>query len=113
MGDPHPLPVTLSPPYVAVIFTSRRTTSFEDEYVAMAERMEKLAEQQPGYLGLEAARGEDRIGVTISYWRDRESARAWKNVAEHLGAQQLGRTHFYEWYRVRIALVSEDWGHDC
>lgn len=112
MGDPQPLPPSLSPPYVAVIFTSLRTTTSDDEYRTMAERMEKLAAQQPGYLGLESARGGDRVGVTISYWRDRESARAWKNVAEHQGAQRLGRSQFYEWYRVRIAVVSEDWGHD-
>jgi len=32
----------------------------------MARKMEELAQQQPGYLGIESAR--DKIGITVSYW---------------------------------------------
>jgi hypothetical protein len=37
------------PPYYAVIFTSRRTHG-DSDYVATAERMLKLAADQPGFL---------------------------------------------------------------
>ncbi|SDT57525.1 antibiotic biosynthesis monooxygenase family protein [Actinoplanes derwentensis] len=98
---------TPEPPYVAVIFTSVRTDG-DQGYAAMATRMDELARDQPGYLGIEAAR--DDVGVTVSYWADQESARAWKQVAAHLVAQQRGREVWYRDYRVRVATVERDYG---
>ena len=100
------------PPYYAVIFTStRRDPSPDDGYGEMAARMERLAEEQPGYLGLEAAREGDGLGVTISYWADRAAATAWKQVAEHRAAQALGRARWYGSYALRICRVeaARDW----
>lgn len=101
------LATTPKPPYYAVIFTSLRTER-DAGYGAMAERMGALAAQQPGYLGIESAR--DALGITVSYWRDLESIRAWKADAEHLHAQQTGRSSWYSDYRVRIARVERDYG---
>ena len=98
---------TPAPPYVAVIFTSVRTDG-DDGYAAMAATMERLAREQPGYLGIEAAR-ED-VGITVSYWRDEASAKAWKEVGAHLVAQRRGREVWYRDYRVRIAHVTRDYG---
>lgn len=97
---------TPQPPYYAVIFTSLRTEG-DQGYAAMAERMAALAAQQPGYLGAESAR--DGVGITVSYWRDLESIRAWKAHSEHLLAQQTGRSQWYADYRVRIARVERDY----
>ena len=97
---------TPSPPYVAVIFSSIRTPG-DNGYGVMAARMAELAAREPGYLGVESAR-ED-IGITVSYWRDEESARAWKQVATHLVAQRRGRDVWYRDYRVRIATVTRDY----
>lgn len=99
---------TPEPPYTAVIFTSLRTAG-DNGYAATAASMEALASQQPGYLGIEAAR--DGLGVTVSYWRDEASARAWKRVAAHLVAQQRGREEWYADYRVRIATVRREYGN--
>jgi heme-degrading monooxygenase HmoA len=101
---------TPDPPYVAVIFTSQRTTDHEDEYEAMAARMDELARQQPGFLGADSARGPDRIGITVAYYKTAADARAWKANVEHAGAQRLGRERFYEMYRVRIATVEREYG---
>jgi heme-degrading monooxygenase HmoA len=98
---------TPEPPYVAVIFTSVRTDG-DAGYAAMSERMTALAAEQPGYLGIEAAR--DRVGITVSYWADEATAGAWKQVAEHLVAQRLGRDVWYADYRVRIAVVQREYG---
>jgi heme-degrading monooxygenase HmoA len=98
---------TPAPPYYAVIFTSLRTDG-DDGYAAMAVAMAELAAAQPGYLGFESAR-ED-IGITVSYWRDRESIIAWKKNVDHLAAQKLGHERWYKSYRVRIALVERDYG---
>ncbi len=99
-------------PYYAVIFSSERTSAEPDEYAAMAERMIELARQQPGFLGVESARGRDGAGITVSYWRDRESIKAWKDVAEHQTAQQLGREKWYRNFKVRICRVEDEYSLD-
>lgn len=80
--------VTPEPPYVAVIFTSRRTPD-DNGYASTAAAMLGLAQEQPGYLGVESVREND--GITVSYWQDETAARSWKDVAEHLVAQRQGR----------------------
>ena len=94
--------------YTAVIFTSMRTPSFEDEYAEVARRMEEMARAQPGFLGVESVRGTDRVGITVSYWSSVDDARTWKNVAEHRYAQELGRDKFYAWYKLRIAQIVDE-----
>jgi heme-degrading monooxygenase HmoA len=103
---------TPAPPYTAVIFTSLRTEEDDDGYAAMATAMDEQARLQPGYLGIESARGADGLGITVSYWRTADDARAWKRVAEHAGAQRLGRERWYRAYRVRVAEVSRAYGAD-
>ncbi len=97
---------TPKPPYYAVIFTSIRT-EVEEGYAAMAQQMVELAKQQPGYLGHESAR--EQIGITISYWQSVEAIKNWKQVSEHLIAQQLGREKWYSYYKTRICLVERDY----
>lgn len=98
---------TPKPPYYAVIFTSTRTEG-DNGYSEMADRMLALAMQQPGFLGVESAR-ED-VGITVSYWADIASIKDWKANTEHLTAQQKGRKHWYEEFKVRISKVERDYG---
>ena len=96
----------LPPGAVAVIFHSVRRDVDDEGYTEMAERMELLAAQQPGYLGVRSVRDpQTREGITVSYWRDDASARAWKAVAEHLVAQRRGREEWYAEYDVIVAEV--------
>ncbi|HMO61942.1 MAG TPA: antibiotic biosynthesis monooxygenase [Ferruginibacter sp.] len=94
------------PPYYAVIFTSVRTPA-ENDYAAMANRMAELAAAQPGFLGFESARNE--VGITVSYWESLEAIRNWKQHAEHLVAQEKGRSLFYSSYKTRICRVERDY----
>jgi len=91
--------------YFAVIFTVQRSLSGDDIYDITADRMVLLARRQPGFLGVESVRGDDGIGITVSYWVDRDAIANWRQQAEHLAAQALGRQEFYDWYRVRVAEV--------
>ncbi|OYU44054.1 MAG: antibiotic biosynthesis monooxygenase [Burkholderiales bacterium PBB4] len=101
-----PIAHTPAPPYYAVIFTSLRTPG-DAGYAAMSERMVALAKIQPGFLGLESAREE--VGITVSYWTDLESIRAWKANAEHLQAQALGHQEWYSAFTTRIAKVERQY----
>lgn len=93
-------------PYYAVIFTSLRT-AVDEGYGDMADKMVALAAQQPGFLGVESAR--EGVGITVSYWADLESIRAWKANAEHRVAQQLGHAMWYAAFKTRIARVERDY----
>ena len=100
---------TPKPPYYAVIFSSVNTENVED-YSEMANRMVELASQQPGFLGVESARNE--LGITVSYWKDLESIKKWKQNSEHLEAQRKGRSDWYKSYKTRIAKVERDYGFE-
>jgi heme-degrading monooxygenase HmoA len=109
MSSPAQISRTPEPPYYAVIFTSRRTDG-DHGYGAMAEKMIALAAQQPGFLGVESARGADGLGITVSYWRDEASITAWKRHAEHQQAQRGGKEAWYAAYQVRVAKVERAYG---
>lgn len=93
-------------PYYAVIFTSIQKENITG-YQQMAEKMESLAKQQEGFLGIESAR--ESMGITVSYWKSLESIKQWKKHSEHLIAQQKGRSHWYDWYHVRICKVEHEY----
>lgn len=93
-------------PYYAVIFTSLRTEG-DNGYSDMADEMNKLASEQPGYLGIESAR--EGLGITVSYWDSLEAIKNWKANARHLSAQQQGRKQWYQEYKVRICKVERDY----
>ncbi len=101
MTDPCNCP---EPPYYSVIFANQRTDG-DDGYGDMADRMVELAQQQPGFLGVDSARDEDGFGITVSYWSDLDSIKNWRHNAEHLEAQRLGREKWYQTYSLRIAKV--------
>lgn len=105
-----PFAPTPEPPYYAVIFSSRRTAGDDAGYGLMAQRMVDLASRQPGFLGAESTRGADGFGITVSYWSSAEAIARWKDDAEHLVAQQLGKAAWYEHYELRVARVERAYG---
>lgn len=95
---------TPEPPYYAVIFTSTRTAEAAG-YDETSRRMIELAAQQPGFLGLESARGADGLGITVSYWESEEAIAKWRSDAEHRLAQSRGREQWYDTFVTRVAKV--------
>lgn len=93
-------------PYYAVIFSSTQNKNIEG-YAEMTEKMETLAKQQKGFIGIESARNE--IGITVSYWETLEAIKNWKQQSEHLQAQLKGRQDWYSWYHVRICKVEREY----
>lgn len=93
----------------AVIFSSHRQGG-DDGYEEVSRRMEELARDQPGFLGMDSVRDVNGYGITVSYWTDEASIGAWKSNAEHLLAQERGRREWYSEYRVRVARVERSYG---
>lgn len=96
-------------PYYTVIFTSKRT-EIDENYSDIATKLVELAQIQDGFLGIESARNE--IGITVSYWKSLEAIKNWKQNLDHLDAQQLGVSKWYEKYTVRIALVEKEYSFE-
>ena len=94
----------LQAPYYAASFTSRRTDG-DDGYGAASDAMVALAAQQPGFLGIESARGPDGLGITVSYWDSEEAIAGWRRNAEHAATREHGRMRWYSHYEVRVARV--------
>lgn len=102
---------TPSPPYYAVIFTSQRTEKDADGYNKTADLMIDLASKQSGFLGVESARDQDGLGITVSYWDSLEAIKQWKLHMSHQKAQEKGKKDWYSAYITRICKVERDYSH--
>jgi heme-degrading monooxygenase HmoA len=98
--------MTLTAPYYAVIFTSVRTDK-DNGYAEAARAVLELAKQQPGFIGFESARND--TGISVSYWKDLDAIRAWKENAMHRDAQRQAK-EWYKSFRVRVCRVERDYG---
>jgi len=99
------------PPYYAVVFSSQRRDG-DNGYGATSDRMVELAQQQPGFLGVESTRGDDGFGITVAYWDSEESIKAWRLHLEHTAARERGRADWYRHFELRIAKVERAYGWD-
>ena len=96
---------------IAVIFCAQRTGVDEAAYQAAAASMSELVARQPGYLGQDHARSDDGVGITISYWLDDNSAKAWRDHPDHAAIREQGRGKWYSEYSLHVTRVERgyDW----
>ncbi|WP_432798463.1 antibiotic biosynthesis monooxygenase family protein [Poriferisphaera sp. WC338] len=99
-------------PYYAVIFTSHKKKQNDSGYQKMSDRMFELVKEQPGFISYEHVHNPDGQSITISYWKDKKSIRAWREHTEHWIAQELGKTKWYDWYNIRICKVERAYGNN-
>lgn len=94
----------------AVIFLSQRSAADDEGYTAAAAAMDALAARQPGYRGVDSARGADGFGITVSWWADAESAQAWRAHPDHEAMRARGRAIWYERHEVAAGGVDRAYG---
>jgi heme-degrading monooxygenase HmoA len=94
----------LSPPFHAVIFVSQRTPG-DNGYPEESARMSAMVKQQPGFLGMESARGADGKGITVAFFESEEAIRDWGRVEQHRQTQAKGREIWYESYQIYYSNV--------
>ena len=68
--------------------------------------MEKLAKQQPGFLGVESARGNSGLGITISYGNHLMRLKIGRRTP-YIKKRKKGREQWYENFHLRICLVEK------
>lgn len=97
---------------IAVIFEIVPTASGYDQYLAHAARLKPLLEQVDGFISIERFRSltnPDKL-LSLSFWRDEQAVRDWREKAEHRQTQRAGRDGIFSHYRLRVAEVARDYG---
>lgn len=101
----------LKPPCYAVIFTSIDAGESQNNHAEVVIRLQEMAGDQPGYLGIEDSRDPQGQDVTISYWRDLEAIEAWQQVEQERDAQDKsrhkGQSTWYERYSIRVCRIED------
>jgi heme-degrading monooxygenase HmoA len=104
---------TFAVPYYAVIFTSLRTSQDAENYEQAAQRMLERVREQPGFLGVESARGGDGFGITVSYWSSEAAILAWREHPEHREIRDLGRSTWYRHCATRVSTVERNYRYSA
>ena len=105
MSQFSPMP---EPPYYAVIFANQASDT-PDGYAEMSEAMVELAQQQNGFIGVDSSRDSQGFAVTVSYWRDEDAIRQWRENLRHAAAQKTGKARWYNHYTLRVAKVERQY----
>lgn len=97
---------------IAVIFEVQPAEGRRDAYLAIAANLRPLLDGIDGFISIERFQSladPNRI-LSLSFWRDEDAVKAWRNTEEHRHAQQAGRGGIFAGYRLRIAHVVRDYG---
>ena len=89
---------------LVVLFRSKLVPQPEG-YAEMAQEMLDAAMSMPGFIDVKAFKAEDGERLTLVWWQDEDTLRAWRTHARHLVAQKLGRERWYEYYTIEVAEV--------
>ena len=89
---------------LVVLFRSRLVPE-PAGYAEMAQEMLEAARGMPGFIDVKAFKAEDGERLTLVWWQDEETLRAWRTHARHLVAQRAGRERWYETYTIEVAEV--------
>jgi heme-degrading monooxygenase HmoA len=97
---------------IAVIFEVEPTEEGHADYLEHAERLRPMLEQMDGFISVERFQSltDPRKLVSLSFWRDESSVRAWREHPEHRATQAAGRAGIFRDYRLRVATVVRDYG---
>lgn len=91
----------------AVVFRAE-INSLDENYSLAAKRMRELAMQQYGCTEFTAVT-EGKQEIAISYWNTLDATQTWKQNAEHLIAQELGQSVWYQSYQVQIVEILREY----
>src|SRR5437879_5243981 len=99
---------------IAVIFEFTPAPGGKEQYLDLASQLGAVVKDCDGFISIERFESISRPGnfVSLSYWRDEESVRRWRNLQQHREAQAKGRGGIFSSYRLRVAQVLRDYTMD-
>jgi len=99
------------PAMIAVIFELTPAPGRKQDYLDLAAGLADEVSKFDGFISIERFESITAPGnfVSISYWRDEEAVRRWRNVQKHREAQARGRAGIFTKYRLRVAQILRDY----
>jgi heme-degrading monooxygenase HmoA len=96
---------------IAVIFEVEPADGEFETYMDLAAALRPELERIDGFISVERFRSmtDPNRYLSLSFWRDEEAVRRWRNMSSHRGAQGMGRSKVFRDYRLRVAAVSRDY----
>jgi len=97
---------------IAVIFEVWPASGRKDDYLAVAASLRAELERIDGFISLERFQSltePDKL-LSLSFWRDEDAVKAWRNQMHHRAGQRKGRAGIFADYRLRVASVLRDYG---
>ena len=96
---------------IAVIFEVLVAEDQKQEYLDIAKYLIHKLNENDGFISIERFESLYTPGkiLSLSYWRDEESVRYWRNTEEHRTAQEKGRKNIFQDYRIRVVNVIRDY----
>ncbi len=96
---------------IAVIFEFEPQAESRQAYLDTAASLRPLLEKADGFISIERFESLSQPGrmLSLSYWRDEDAVRQWRNLEEHRRAQEAGRGGLFAGYRLRVAQVLRDY----
>jgi len=96
----------------AVIFEVESRPGRERDYLELAAMLRTEVEKIDGFISVERYESLVHKGklVSISYWRDADAVRRWREHAQHHAVQLRGRGAIFADYRITVAAVERQYG---
>jgi pimeloyl-ACP methyl ester carboxylesterase/heme-degrading monooxygenase HmoA len=97
---------------IAVIFEVIPGDGKKQEYLDIAARLKPELEKIDGFISIERFQSIYNPGkiLSLSFWRDEDAIKRWRNLELHRDAQAKGREYIFKDYHLRIADVVRDYG---
>jgi heme-degrading monooxygenase HmoA len=91
---------------IVILFRSKLTAAAGEDYAQWSAEMDSLIRENPGFVAVKSFRADDGERLTVVWFSDADSLRAWATHPRHLEAQRLGRTKWYEYYNMDVADIT-------
>ena len=99
---------------IAVIFEVWPAEGRVEAYLDIAHELRAELDRIDGFISVERFESIYEPGkyLALSFFRDEDAVKAWRDHAEHRIAQAKGRGGVFANYRLRVAEVTRDYGPD-
>src|SRR5690606_12670836 len=97
---------------ITVIFEVVPYMGERHRYLDLAGELRLELEKIDGFISIERFESLTLRGkiLSLSFWRDEEAVRQWRNLEAHREAQRAGRNGVFADYRLRIGHIVRDCG---
>lgn len=97
---------------IAIIFEVWPADGRKGDYLDHAKRLRAELEQIDGFISVERFESITEPGkmLSLSFFRDEDAVKRWRNHAEHRATQAAARGGIFKDYRLRVASVLRDYG---